>query len=98
MALFAVELMISINLFKVAATFGNLSLFSGPTASQSRPKSPTFIITVNLALFFPPVKMVHGQKPWKVLFTELTPSEIYCVIDFLLSYLFTFIWGGGGVG
>ena len=76
MALFAVELMISINLFKVAATVGNLSLFSGPTAYQSRPKSPTFIITVNLALFFPPVKMVHGQKPWKVLFTELTPSEI----------------------
>ena len=41
--------MISIKLFKVVAKVGNLSLFSGDTAVQSRPKSHTF--TVKFAVF-----------------------------------------------
>ena len=43
--------MISIKVFKIVAKDGNLSLFSGASAVQSRPKSHTF--TVNLAVFAP---------------------------------------------
>ena len=42
MALFSVKWMISIKLFKVVAKVGNLSLFSGARAVQSRPKSQSY--------------------------------------------------------
>ena len=60
--------MISIKAFKIVAKDGNLSLFSGATAVQSRPKSHTF--TVNLAVFAPPVKMAvknRGRVYWGTL-------------------------------
>ena len=64
--------MISIKLFKVVAKIENMSLFSGATAVQSRPKSHTF--TVNLAVFAP--RQDCGQNPCKGLF-------IYTFIFFL---------------
>ena len=51
--------MISIKLCQVVAKVGNLSLFSGATAVQSRSKSRTF--TINLAVFVPQPRPVEGS-------------------------------------
>ena len=59
--------MISIKLFKVVAKVGNLSVFSGATAVQSRPKSYTF--TVNFAVISPPEKMAV-KNPGRVYFIQ----------------------------
>ena len=50
------------------AKVGNLSLFSGATVVQSRPKSYT--VTVNLAVFAP--SQDGGQKPWKGILALIT--------------------------
>ena len=62
-ALFFVEWMISIKLFKVVAVVGNPTLCSS-VAFQSGPKSHTF--TVILAMFAPQPRWCH--KPWKGLY------------------------------
>ena len=81
--------MISIKLFKVVAKIGNLSLFSGATAVQSRPKSHTF--TINFGVF-----ALQTKNPWKGLFytalcyctttcTQCVP--IFCVcVSSLVSF------------
>ena len=56
-ALFSVELMISIKLFKVVANVRNLPLCSRVIAVPSGPKSHTF--TVILAVFAPQLRWRH---------------------------------------
>ena len=57
----------SIKLFKVVAKVGNLSLLSGATAVQSRPKSHTFNINLAVHVFAPQPrwrsKTVEGSIP-----------------------------------
>ena len=68
MALFSVKWMISsIKLFKVVAKVENLSLFSGATAVQSRPKSQSYSYCKFIRVC-PPAKMAvknRGRVYWR---------------------------------
>ena len=77
--------MISIKLVKVVARVGNLSLFSGASAVQSRPKSHSF--TENYAVFAPPDKMAV-KNPGRVYFIQRCVTALPHVRNTYLFCLF----------